>query len=171
MNLIKISNNMETEYTKYSKEELHEMINQTIVDGGDKITAHMLNLLLNHMVEGAGSGSGGGTGASAAQVFVNDPLSSEEQSNNISIFEQCKQSYESGTPMPLITIDLSAMYDSLLGQPCMSKMVYVASMVMYVSPGSPLESAFGGSGVMIGVYLDGEKLTFFLKEDGTVVTE
>lgn len=168
MNLIKISNNMETEYTKYSKEELHEMINQTIVDGGDKITAHMLNLLLNHMVEGAGSGSGGGTGASAATVIFKEVLGASDKEMNASVFEQCKQAYLNNVPFPIVMIDLTEQITSELGEDAGMKMCYVAGGIAYSEADGLYGSMLGGVDCVLLMIQDGGQGTFTLLEDGTI---
>lgn len=155
-----------------SKEEILEAINADIVSNGKKaITADILNLIFNSIVELMGTGNSGG-GASTEQVYTDfsdgTGLTEAQKVANAAIYAKAKAAYEQGSAIPLITIDATLLYSQILGTTNL-KFNLLANHVAYLDPNDPTLASGGSVGFMVGVSVEGSNIACIIQEDGSCV--
>ena len=156
-----------------SKEEILEAINADIVSNGNKaITGDILNLIFNSIVELMGTGSGGGGGASAEQIYTDfsdgTNLTPEQKAINAQTYAKAKSAFENGSPLPLITVDVSSMFAEGLGS---GKAELLASLTAFFDPNDAANIAANSVGLNVSLYMGGMNLTLVVGEDGSCITE
>lgn len=152
--------------------DLRTMVNDTInPDNGLKsITGSSMNLAMNALIDAIATAASTGGGGSAEIVYVtvsqdSYPLTQEQITANIAVWQKAKDAYEQGYTIPQIVIDLSSAYTSVMGQ-----------NVAYVINPIQLMCAEGENGEGIGLvafaidYM-GKVATVELLEDGIAIYE
>jgi hypothetical protein len=100
-----------------SKEELHQMIDETVSTVNGKISAHSINNAMHYLAEsGGGSGSSSGGGASA---YLLVPTTEEESTNpnstnvkkNREVYKDLYNAYSNNLPWPLTQTVITTVQD------------------------------------------------------------
>lgn len=117
-----------------SKDELLEMVENTITTNGAKeITGASLNAALTSIIEAMGTGGG----ASVELVYADlegtgEALTADQRAANAAVYAKAAAAAESGTAMPLLSLDMSEMMTIVNGYPCTCNIN--ATMVSFISP-------------------------------------
>ena len=105
-----------------TKAEIIEAINSTIVANGQKgITAESLANLLIEMASATPEGSGGSGGLyiyaplPADYFGIEVPITEEQQAHNAEVYAKCLECFNNKTPLPIISVDLSAAFTTATG--------------------------------------------------------
>mgnify|MGYP003289560562 CR=1 FL=1 len=146
--------------------DLREMVASSInPDNGLKsITGAATNLAFNAVIDAideAAKTGGGGGGAEIVYATVSQesyPLTQEQITANIAVWQKAKNAYEQGRTIPQIVLDLSSSYSSLMG----GNTAYVINPIQLIC--SENEVGFGLGAFAID-YM-GKSLVFELGEDG-----
>ena len=148
--------------------DLRTMVNDTInPDNGLKsITGSAMNLAFNDVIdaiEEAAKNGGGGGGAEVVYVTMSQesyPLTQEQITANIAVWQKAKDAYEQGLPMPQIVLDLSSTYASLTGQ----NFAYVINPIQLMGAEGEIGEGFG----LVAFSIDymGQSAAIELGEDG-----
>lgn len=135
-------------------EEIREMVNATINENGKReITGKAINLALletlaaieeflaNNKPEGA-----------ASETFFLPNISTgelkpEHQAHNAEVYNKFKAAFESGKPLPLLSVDYAFLVEESLGQPVNAAGYVSCITVVFVPTDSPLAEQ-AGSGIM-----------------------
>ena len=153
-----------------SKVELLEMVEQTITSNGAKeITGASLNAALTAIIEAMGTGSGGGGGASAEQIYSDfrdgTNLTPEQKAINAQTYAKVKSAFENGSPLPLITVDVSSIL--AIGS---SKVEVLATLTAFFDPNDATNIENNAVGLNILMNVQGMDLDLVVSEDGSCVT-
>lgn len=141
-----------------TKEELIEMIDATINENGSRsITGKALNLALTEIVNAMGTGSGGG---SLTLYFAGGQETEEQKAANIVVREQCRVIAEAGGTLPVINVDMTQMYASMVGPGI--AMSYVALGAAFDTTGAMAETP----ALLVFIY-EGGQSTIVVNEDGS----
>lgn len=148
--------------------DLRTMVASSInPDNGFKsITGAATNLAFNAVIdaieEAAKTGGGGGGGAEIVYVTVSQesyPLTQEQITANIAVWQKAKDAYEQGLPIPQVVLDISSSYSSVME----------GNISVVLNPFLLAGKAETGEGFGLIAYTTdymGEMLVFELGEDG-----
>ena len=148
-------------------EEIREMVNSTITENGQRqITGKALNLALNEMVTAMIENKPEGGGAETVYIaddFVTMELTPEHQAINAATYAKCAANVAEGKSLPMIVIDVTAMYALELGTTeriaCVTQDVV---MTLFVNQDSPLAAE------MLGLMIAIDGLSISINEYGLV---
>ena len=164
-------------------EEIREMVNSTITENGQRqITGKALNLALTEtlsaieeVIEEVLANNKPEGGAASEIVYLPDITSGEmdpeHQAHNLEIYNKFKAAFESGEPLPLLSIDLAFMFaqtEEQLGQPVNASGYSPCMMVVFVPADSPL-AAQTGNGIMFLIMIEGGGLQGIIQPDGNIM--
>ena len=152
--------------------DLRGMVNDTInPDNGLKsITGSSMNLAMNALIDAiaTAASTGGGGGAEIVYATVSqdsNPLTQEQITANIAVWQKAKDAYEQGKTLPSVIIDLSSVYASLMGQ----NVAYVINPIQLM--GAEGENGEGFGLVAFAIDYMGKVAKVELIEDGTTIYE
>ena len=152
--------------------DLRTMVNDTInpQNGLKSITGSSMNLAMNALIDAiaTAASTGGGGGAEIVYVTVSQdsyPLTQEQITANIAVWQKAKDAYEQGYTIPQIVIDLSSAYASIMGQ----NVSYVINPIQLMCAEGENGEGFG----LVAFAIDymGKVATVELLEDGIAIYE
>lgn len=160
-----------------SKAELLEMVENTITTNGAKeITGASLNAALTAIIEAMGTGGGSGGGASVELVYADlagtgEALTTDQRAANAAAYAKAAAAAESGTAMPLLSLDMSEMMTTVNGYPCTCNIN--ATMVSFVSPEVAEAAELAGLALTCTMMMDSTtaSITAVIDETGLLVIE
>lgn len=160
-------------------EEIREMVNATINENGKReITGKAINLALletlaaieeflaNNKPEGA-----------ASETFFLPNMSTgelkpERQAHNAEVYNKFKAAFESGKPLPLLSVDYAFQLDSVeesLGQPANAAGYVPCITVVFVPTDSPLAEQVGSGIAFVAISETNNSVQGLITSDGNVV--
>lgn len=143
-----------------TKEELLEMVDATINENGTRnITGKALNLALTEIINAMGTGNGGGA---LTIYFAGGQETEEQKAANILVREQCRVIAETGGVLPVINVDMSGMYTTMVGAGIAAS--YVALGAAYDTTGAMM----GGEPSFIVFIYEGGQMPLLVNTDGTI---
>lgn len=161
-------------------EELKEMIDSTINENGcGAITGKALNLALNEILNGVqqyveeNKPEGG---AASEIVYLPDMNTGEmdpsDQAHNLEVYNKFKDAFEKEELLPLLSMDLAAMFAQIeqqLGMPANVSGYSPCTMVVFVPVDSPLAAQMGDGVVFVSSIDVGNPIQGVLQSDGNVM--
>ena len=159
-------------------EEIREMVNATINENGQReITGKAINLALietltaveeflaNNKPEGA-----------ASEIFFlpnasTGELTPERQAHNAEVYNKFKAAFESGKPLPLLSVDYAFQFDAIeeqLGQPVNAAGYVPCITVVFVPTDSPLAEQAGSGIMFVAISETNNSVHGFITSDGNV---
>lgn len=160
-------------------EEIREMVNATINENGKReITGKAINLALletltaieeflaNNKPEGA-----------ASETFFLPNMSTgelkpERQAHNAEVYNKFKAAFESGKPLPLLSVDYAFQLDFVeesLGQPANAAGYVPCITVVFVPTDSPLAEQAGSGIMFVAISETNNAVQGLITSDGNVV--
>lgn len=126
--------------------DLRTMVNDTInPDNGLKsITGSSMNLAMNALIDAiaTAASTGGGGGAEIVYATVSQdsyPLTQEQITANIAVWQKAKDAYEQGKTLPPVIIDLSSAYSAI----SQANMAYVINPIQLMGAADETGEEFG----------------------------
>lgn len=132
-------------------------------------------MILARIEEALANGSGAetiklGTADTATEAFVQTEA---EMTWNAEVYNKCKTAAETGQPLPPIQLDALGMMSASFPEGTDTSgaaMTMAAIQVIFILPGSSLESLINMSGLMIMASDSGSMVQFIVSENGAVTS-